>query len=521
MSKPRGTWFGRVARTVVAAVGSSIGLSLSRSNATVYNGASGTRLTLDWIATILSADQEIRGNLRLLRARGRELSRNNPIAKNFLNLLAANVVGHKGIGYRPQVRNNDGKLADQINKAITAAFDEWSKKGNCTVDGKLSWRALQDLVVKNVATDGEVFIRKVGGFRGNKYRFALQLIDSDQVDHLYNVPPSKDGNEIRLGVEVDKWGRPLAYYVYPGHPSDIGGSLVRERISADQIIHLYDVERVQQTRGVTWFHAVMMQLRMLEGYIEAELVAARTGAAKMGWLEHTDVEGYEDPNPDRKYTFDASPGTIETLPPGMKFTAWNPDHPSNAFPNFVVTIMRQIATGLGVSYNALASDLVGVNYSSMRSGLLIERDQWKRDQSWLIESLCEPVMFDFLSFALLSGALKLDSRDPEKFKAGKWEPRGWQWVDPLKDVQAAVLAIGARLKSRDSIVSETGEDIEEVFEQISEEETLADELDLDLTLPSATKPTGAPVDQSEEDNKDSTDSTDTTTKKNLAVMGAD
>jgi len=523
MSKPRGTWISRVARKAVLAVGSSIGLTLSRSNATVYSGAAGTRLTLDWIATILSADQEIRGNLRLLRARGRELSRNNPVAKNFLNLLAANVVGHKGIGYRPQVRNNDGKLSKQINDAITVAWDDWCKKGNCTVDGKLSWRALQDLVTRNVATDGEVFIRKVGGFRGNKYRFALQLIDADQVDHLYNVPPSKDGNEIRLGVEVDKWGRPVAYYIYPGHPSDIGGSLLRERIPAEDIIHLYDVERVSQTRGVTWFHAVMMQLRMLEGYIEAELVAARTGAAKMGWLEHVDAETYEDPNPDRKYTFDASPGTIETLPPGMKFVSWNPDHPSSAFPNFVVTVLRQIATGLGVSYNALASDLVGVNYSSMRSGLLIERDQWKRDQSWLIESLCEPVMFDFLSFSLLSGALKLDSRDPEKFKAGKWEPRGWQWVDPLKDVQAAVLAIGARLKSRDSIVSETGEDIEEVFEQISEEETLAEELDLDLTLPSATKPTGAPVDQSTEDNKDDEPSGGAADSKktNLAVIGAD
>jgi len=122
-------------------------------------------------------------------------------------------------------------------------------------------------------------------------------------------------------------GRPVAYYIYPGHPSDIGGSLLRERIPAEDIIHLYDVERVSQTRGVTWFHAVMMQLRMLEGYIEAELVAARTGAAKMGWLEHVDAETYEDPNPDRKYTFDASPGTIETLPPGMKFVSWNPITP--------------------------------------------------------------------------------------------------------------------------------------------------------------------------------------------------
>lgn len=521
-----------------------------RSNATVYQGAAGTRLTLDWIATILSADQEIRGNLRLLRARGRELSRNNPIAKNFLNLLLANVVGHKGIGYLPQVRNSTGTcpkcegtgtvppaiagatstnskangkaaaaktpdpppckacngtgkvkdvLSKPINDKISAAFTEWSRKKNCSVDGRLSFRAVQELALKNTAVDGEVFIRKIRGFTGNKFRFALQLIDADQCDHLYSVPPSKDGNEIRCGIEVDKWARPVAYWINPGHPSDLGGSLERVRIPADEIVHLYDVQRISQTRGVTWFHAVMLQLRMLEGYIEAELVAARTGAAKMGWLEYTDASAYEEPNPDKRYVLEANPGTIETLPPGMTFKEWNPDHPANAFPNFVMTMMRQVATGLGVSYNALASDLIGVNYSSMRSGLLIERDQWKRDQSWMIENLCEPVFEDFLDFALLAGALVLDSRDPEKFKAGKWQPRGWQWVDPLKDAQAAVLSIGANLTSRGRVSAEEGEDWEEIAEEIKAELDLAETMGLDLTLPSATKPLGAPTDQSAED----------------------
>src|SRR3984885_8109547 len=288
MKKEKSSWVGRAVRSIVLSVGSSIGLSLTRSNATIYSGASGTRLTLDWIATILSADQEIRGNLRLLRARGRELSRNNPIAKNFLNLLLANVVGHKGIGYRPQVRNSTavcpkcsgsgetpttpapangtkangkangkaaattppadpppckackgtGKLKDvlakPINDKISDAFTEWSKKENCTVDGRLSFRGVQAVALKNTATDGEIFIRKVRGFRGNKFRYALQLIDSDQCDHLYSVPPSKNGNEIRLGIEVDSWGKPVAYWINPGHRSDLVGSLERIRLPAGE-----------------------------------------------------------------------------------------------------------------------------------------------------------------------------------------------------------------------------------------------------------------------------------------------
>src|ERR1700735_2011959 len=93
-------------RKVLDRITSEFGFSSTRS-LTVFNGAMGGRLTMDWIASILSADQEIKGNMRLLRARARELSRNNPVAKSYLKLLVANVLGEKGIGYKAQVRNND------------------------------------------------------------------------------------------------------------------------------------------------------------------------------------------------------------------------------------------------------------------------------------------------------------------------------------------------------------------------------------------------------------------------------
>lgn len=453
---------------------------------TVYQGAQGGRLTLDWIASILSADQEIKGNLRLLRARARELSRNNPVAKSYIKLLVANVLGEKGIGYKPQVRNNDKSLNSAFNTKIETAWCEWAKKGNCTADGKLSLRAVQNLVLKTVATDGEIFIRRIRGFDGNKFRYALQLIDPDQVDHLYSRAASKGDNEVRMGVEVDQWSRPVAYYVNRQHPSDLGGSLLRERIPADQILHIYDPERVQQTRGITWFHPCMLELRMLGGYVEAELVAARTGAAKMGFLKYTDASAFEEPNADAasggRYRIEAQPGVIETLPPGMDFTPWNVDHPNGGFPTFVKALLRFISSSLGVSYNALASDLEGVNYSSMRSGLLIERDQWKMLQSMMKEQFMQPIFEDWLSLALLSGSLVLDSRDPNRFLEGKWEARGWMWVDPLKDVQATILGIGAGLTSRDAAISDQGGDVEEVLEQLAEEKKIAEGLDLDINV---------------------------------------
>ena len=250
------TGFTRIVDRVLNIIGLQRTTSSSKRSS-VFAGAAGSRLTLDWVAPILSPDQECRGNLRLLRARGRELVRNNPIGRHFLNMLSANVIGPAGIRYQSLVRDKKGEIDRDTNKKIEAAWTEWCTKGNCTVDGKLSFRAVQDLALRTEAMDGECFVRKIKGFN-NPWGFALQTIDADQVDHLFSRPPGNREAEIRLGIEVDSWGKPIGYWVNPGHPSDFGGSLLRERIDADQIVHLFDPYRVNQTRGLTWFHAVMM-----------------------------------------------------------------------------------------------------------------------------------------------------------------------------------------------------------------------------------------------------------------------
>ena len=517
MSAPEKSTFARIIDGALSAFGLQR-TTEKRTASSVFSGAAGSRLTLDWVAPILSADQECRGNLRLLRGRGRELVRNNPIARHFLNMLGANVIGPAGIRYQSLVRNSQGEIDRITNKKIEDAWNEWCKKGNCTVDGKLSFRALQDLALRTEAMDGECFVRKVRGF-DNKWGFALQTIDADQVDHLFSRPGGNRSGEteVRMGVEVDSWGRPIAYWVTPGHPSDFGGSLLREPIPADQIIHQFDPYRVNQTRGLTWFHAVMLALKMLDGYMEAEIVAARVGAAKIAVLENTDPSSYDEPDPDNPFRMEANPGMIEALPPGYKLAPFTPDHPSNAFENFVKTNLRWVASGLGASYNALANDLQGVNYSSLRSGLLIERDHWKVTQKHMAEDFMQPIFDEWLKMALLTGALKLDSRDHERYSGqGKWIARGWQWVDPLKETQAAIMGIAAALQTRDQVISDRGGDVEEVFEQLAAEDKMAEEFGIDLVADLPSKPSTqnnpAAVDDENEDGVDETEKEDPAAK---------
>lgn len=482
----------------------------TRGMRSVFKGAEMSRLWSDWVASPISADQEVFNDFLRLRARAREMRRNHPIIRKYLKLLANNVVGPNGFKLRARVRNNDGKLAEPINKKIQAAWFKWSK--DVSVDGKHTLTSFQQFLVKALGTDGEILVRKIRNFKANKFRWALQAIDPDLLDHLYMRAPFEGQNEIRLGIEIDVYGRAVAYWFWDRHPTDLINISARKRIRvlADEITHFFDPERVNQSRGVTWLNSVMMPAKMLDGYVEAEVVAARIGSSKMGFLQQQNAADAEPPiadgdNPKAKLEIEASPGTFEELPPGYEMKEWNPEHPSTAFPNFLKAMGRWIAAGLGVGYNTLNDDLEGVNYSSIRTAMLVERDEWRALQGRWISMVLMPWFCEWLEFAQLSGQLVLDNRPAEAFEEVSFVPRGWQWVDPLKDVNASVAEIDNGLNSRQRICAEQGDDFEEIAEELAEEQEIIEELGLVLTgLGVAAGAQAADTDQTAEEKDDDT-----------------
>jgi lambda family phage portal protein len=179
---------------------------------------------------------------------------------------------------------------------------------------------------------------------------------------------------------------------------------------------------------------------------------------------------------------EAEPGTFETLPNGFDFKEFNPQHPSGNFSPFMKSVLRGIASGLNVSYNSLASDLESVNYSSIRAGTIDERDNWQTIQRWMIDAFCQPVFEDWLFQVIASGKINLPLAKFAKFNSPKWQPRGWRWVDPLKDIQANILGIRSGVQTRADTVGEEGEDLEEMFQQLSAEKDLAKKYGLDFDL---------------------------------------
>lgn len=474
-----------------------------------FDAAKVGRLTASMASVSYSSDSEIFRALKLLRARSRELANNNDYIKKFLQLCKTNVVGPNGIQLQNRATKANGDLDRKVNLAIELAWQDWGKIGNCDVTGKLSWKAFQRLFIETVARDGEVLVRKVKNY-DNKYRFALQILEADHLDENLNKDLG-NGRMIRMGVEFDEWRRPVAYHLFKRQPFDympmapVLGDIY-ERVPASEIIHAFDVFRPLQTRGIPWAHAAMLKLNMLGGYEEAELIAARLGASKGGFFERNE-EGQtytgEETDPEGEYVTDAEPGVFNILPHGSKFVPYDPQHPSGNFGPFVKAALRGISSGLGVAYNGLANDLEGVNFSSIRSGTLEERDQWKTIQDWMIEQLPDQIFGEWLKMAMLSGELMLPFDKYEQYNAPKWQGRRWDWVDPLKDIKASGEEIKMLAKSIRQHIMEQGNDPDEVFADIAKEQEDLKALGLDKLLNAffygTAKPADQPTDPTSED----------------------
>lgn len=456
-----------------------------------YSGAQFGRLLNDWIASSTSQDAESRMAIRTLRNRVREMGRNNDYVVNSLRAIENNIIG-QGVGLQAQVKRRRGpgagKLDIDVNQAIEAAWRRWKRADSCHTAGTLSFPDIERMIVRNVAESGEIFIRMIRQpFGRSPVPMALEIIEADLLDENFNGE-SIEGNQIRMGVEVDKWFRPVAYHFFTQHPGDIQFGSVgnvaqrRIRVPANEVIHLFRTIRPGQTRGIPWFASALTRLRHMSGYEEATVIAARASACQMGFIETPDpeFEGEGVMGGERVSQFE--PGRITTLAPGEKFTAFNPTQPSGLLDPFMRYMLRGVASGVGVSYETLSKDYSQSNYSSSRLALLDDRDTWRQLQQWVIGTFHQRVFEEWLRLAVLANVLNLPGYEikPEDYEEVRWLPRGWQWIDPSKEIQAYKTAVRSGFMTITDVVSQNGGDFEEMAHARQREVELCEELELVL-----------------------------------------
>ena len=471
-----------------------------------YDGAKRGRTHSDWQAVGTSGNAEIYGSIATLRNRSRDLCRNDDYARGIIRNILKNVV-YTGISFQAQVKQlKDTKKNDnRINNAIEEKWQYWSKKKYCDVTGQSSFSELQQLAFKSFLESGEVFIRKVKQpFSDCSIPFALELIEADQVAEDHNTV-APNGNQIVMGIELNNWSRPVAYWMYERHPGDFwfgglnaGGrasSNVRNliRVPAEEIIHLFQRERPGDVRGVPILYSTINRLRNLNKYEEAELVAARAAANFMGIVTSPNIDLIEAPNTDEdgnpiegelRPDENLTPGIIRYLAEGEDFKSFAPNRPNSAFEGFHRNQLRASAVGAGVAFTGASGDYSQSNYSSSRLELLDIRDVWKMTQKWFINNFLVEVYESWLGQAVLAGCFNFPDYEirPQRYRVIRWTPRGYSWVDPHKEINATIAAIKSGLTTVTDEVAKQGGDFEENIKAIAREREILEEYKVTLNF---------------------------------------
>lgn len=487
-----------------------------------YAAAKVSGLNTGWTTQPTVANYEIRQAIRVLRARARQGARDNGHFKKYLRKQEVNVIGRKSLQLQCQAylqNKKKGKriLNAELNSAVEMAFWKWgTNPAFASVSGKMNWNRILKLAIRNLKKDGEVLCQMVKA--DNPFGFSLRSINVDYLDELYNdIRP--DGNRVIMSVEIDANWKPVAYWLTTPTTNIMFAEQKerrRVRVPAEEIIHaFYVTDDEEQVRGVTSFHAALLNAKHTAGYLESVIVAGRAGASQIAVIEEdiplnmdeNDVRlaCYEGKTEEeiaamREPKIDLTPGTISRLPAGMKMNSWNPNQPNQNHPEFLKSLNMEEGAALDMPYFSLLGDMESVNFSSARVGREDEREVYLDDQDFIADFFCTPIFHAWLRSAWLYGAITLQSRDMEELQFPKWRGRGWPFIQPDKDVAANLDAIRGGIKTPREVIEETGKDYDEFLSEYEDsvDKGKAAGIDYKAAAPKAVAPDKADAETGDE-----------------------
>jgi lambda family phage portal protein len=393
--------------------------------------------------------------VHVLRDYVRDMVRNNPWARRGLQVIANNVVGW-GIVGKPA-----GSGARAMKRA-RELWNAWALTTQCDITGKMNFYGLQRLVIRTVARDGEALVRRhVVTDRNLAIPMQLQVIEADYLDTGRNDRVAPGGNRIIRGVEVDGYGRPVAYWLFTEHPgSTLMTQPVSVRVPADEIAHVFEVDRPGQNRAATWFHSVIARLRNFDVFEDAQLLQQQIAACFAAFITDTgdlpgsaalgDPVGDQGTNGSTVAVESIEPGQVQRLPIGKQITFAEP--PSVTDTGFDERQLRAYAAGIGITYEDASGDYSKVNFSSARMGRIAH---WANVHDWrwtmLIPQFCERSWSWAFTVAFVAGLIN-------EVPSSAWTPPPMAMIEPDKEGLAYIRNVRAGMMTPDEMVREQGLD---------------------------------------------------------------
>lgn len=454
--------------------------------ATVYEAAGAGPRSSSWQHAGLTGPVSLLSrSLDTLRNRVRYQVYNDPMASRVVDFIVASVGA-----MRPM-------LPPGLNDpAFLAAMNDWFHQ--CDADGILNFFSKQRVIMREVVTAGECFVRMRPRDPDRDTDLTVPLQLQEQPSEM--VPVHDHTLETVSGIQTNGIGRRTAYRFYNKHPGELlttinAGALTTSFIPASDVCHVYLKNQPGQMRGEPWLVRGLIALHDLDAYQDAELVRKKMAAMPVFFIETPtdinkqpgpasvsdgtdgheagtplDIDGHpwvaEDPI---AVMPQLAPGAVIPVAPGWKV---NPSIPADVGPQYDMFVRRQlqrICAGVNVPYELVTGDTPpGANERMMRIRVQAYYQLVREWREMLVRQFCVPAWNRFID-ALVATGWQPSAGTIDDYRRVEWVGDPVPQTHPVQDVEADVLAIRANIKTWSQVVRERGGDPDRMLMQRAEE----------------------------------------------------
>ena len=460
-------------------------------------GSKSRRETKEYTPLGNDPDTDILFDLETMRARSRDMIRNNPIASGAIKTKVNNVIG-TGIKLQARIDRDllgmdDAEADEWENRTERLWRLFWDNKRACDAAAEKTGDDLTRLVYNQALENGDAFVLFPRVIRpGNINALKIQIVEADRICNAGFAPDSED---LVAGIQRDKLGAPTEYHIMKGHPGARRymprDQFTWERIQAlspltglPNVLHIMNATRPGQARGVPDLAPVIEPLKQLGRYTEAELMAAVVAGLFTVFVKSNEGEGeldLEDLEPetggkesDKDYKL--APGAIVGLAEGEDIETANPNRPNAVFDPFVSSILQQVGACLGIGYELVIKQFK-TSYTAARASLLEAWKYFRSERKWISVHFCQEVyalwLYEMISSRYIyAPGYYTDPMIRQAYQGTAWIGPGKGLIKEGEEIKAAQDRIKALLSTwTDETAQLSGGDFDSNIRQINKEMT--------------------------------------------------
>ncbi|MDE6839216.1 MAG: phage portal protein, partial [Acutalibacter sp.] len=332
---------------------------------------------------------------------------------------------------------------------IEKLWAQWCKKRNCDVTGTQSLSQMLRMAVRRKKVDGGMlFVKRYTG--DGLLPFKLQTMEVDELDGSTIVAKHK-GNRVCGGIEYTPYNKPVGYW-FRQYSIDGVTSPEPVYVEAKDVIFYFSKRRPSQLREMSDMSQTLTRIRDANEFMVAEDTKQRIQACVALFIKKVNPTGLgRGSGGQTGKTYSRSmftPGMVSELNVGDEVDMINPQGQATDAATYVKLLQRLVASGQGLSYEAVARDMSGSTYSSTRQNL-IEDGMTYSDEVELLVEVIDEIYESFLISAVLAGKVTMPDFWGRKdvYFAHHWVKPPKPWIDPAKEAAATKTAMQSGAKT--------------------------------------------------------------------------